>query len=101
MTKKFSDFGIKPVSQGLTGDKVKIDRVLNKEITVTDYRIVDSKFTDKGNGKCLHLQIEIDNTQRVIFTGSATLMEMIQRVPKSDFPFTVTIVRENERFEFR
>lgn len=99
--KKFSDFGIKPVSQGLMGDKIKIDRVLNKEITVSDFRIVDSKFTDKGNGKRLDIQVEVDSTQRVIFTGSITLMEMIQRVPKTEFPFQTTIVRENERFEFR
>lgn len=99
--KKFSDFGIKPVTHGLTGDKIKIDRVLNKEVKVLDFRIVDSKFTDKGNGKRLDIQIEVDGTQRVIFTGSITLMDMINQVPKSEFPFITTIVRENERFEFK
>lgn len=95
----FNSFGIKPNQQGLTGDKIKIDRILNREVIVHDYKIVDSKY-EKGNGKCLHLQIEVAGNMQVVFTGSAVLMEMIDRVPKSEIPFKTTIVREQERFEF-
>lgn len=96
---KFSDFGIQP-GKGLLGDKIKIDRVTNKEITVYDYRIVDSKFKEKGNGKRLDMQIEVGGERRVVFTGSTVLQEMIQRVPKENFPFTTKIIRENERYQF-
>lgn len=95
----FSQFGITPSSKSFEGDKIKIDRVLNKQIIVDDYKIEASKY-EKGNGKCLYLQIHVDNTKRVLFTGSSSLMEMIERVPKEGFPFTTTIVRENERFQF-
>jgi hypothetical protein len=94
--KQFKEFGIKPESQIFTGDKIKMERILNREIKVMDYRIEDSKY----QGKCLHMQIEIGETRHVVFTGSGVLIEMIERVPKMDFPFITTIVKENERFEF-
>lgn len=97
--KSFKQFNIQTTSKNFEGDKIKIAKVLNKEIIVHDYKIEDSKF-DKGSGKCLYLQIHVDNAKRVLFTGSVSLMEMIKQVAKEDFPFTTTIVRENERFQF-
>jgi len=97
--KSFKDFNIKTTSKAFEGDKVKIDRILNKEITVEDYRIENSKY-EKGNGKCLHMQIVLDSSKRVVFTGSVNLMDIIQQIPSTDFPFKTTIIRENERFQF-
>lgn len=96
---QFKDFGIKPQSKAFEGDKIKIDRVLNKNISVLDFKIEQSKF-EKGNGKCLYMQIEVDGQKRVLFSGSASLMDMIQQVDKSQFPFGTTIIKENERFQF-
>ncbi len=97
--KQFKDFGIKPASKSFVGDKIKIDRLLNREIIVHDFKIGDSQF-DKGCKKCLHLQIAIGETKHVVFTGSAVLMELIDRIPKTEFPFVTTIKKENDRFEF-
>ncbi len=96
---QFSQFNIKPQTKSFEGDKIKIDRILNKSIVVDAFKIEASKF-EKGNGKCLYMQIIVDNTKRVLFTGSVNLMQMIEQVPKDAFPFTTTILRENERFEF-
>ena len=96
---KFKDFGIKPQSKAFEGDKIKIDRILNKTIYVHDYKIEQSKY-EKGSGKCLYMQIVVDGIKRVVFTGSVGLMEVIGQVPKEKFPFETIIVRENERFEF-
>ena len=98
--KQFKEFGIKSITKNFTGDKIKIGRILNREIVVLDYKVEQSKY-DKGNGKCLHLQIEVDNSKHVVFTGSSVLMDVIQQVPKSELPFKTTIVRENEHYEFR
>lgn len=99
--RNFSEFGIKVEQKSFSGDKIKIDRVLNREITVEDYKIEASKFTDKGNGKCLYLQIRIGVIQHVLFTGSVTLMEMIAKVPApAGFPFQTTIIKQDERYEF-
>lgn len=96
----FKQFNIKPKTQGFSGEKIKMRQIVNKEIVVKSFRIVNSKYDGKGNGKCLHLQIEVDGNERVVFTGSAVLMEMIEAVPASGFPFKTTIVQESERFEF-
>jgi hypothetical protein len=97
--KNFSEFGITTTNKGLKGEKIKIDRVLNRQVTIRGYQIVDSKF--EGKGKRLDLEIEVDKADRVIFTGSVVLMDMIAQVPKEEFPFQATIVKENDRYEFR
>src|SRR6218665_3713920 len=95
--KKFSDFGIKTDVQRFTGEKIKIERILNRQIIVHDFEINKSKYSD---GDCLFIQLEIDNTRRVLFTGSRNLLEMIQKIPKSEFPFTTAIIKDEKYFEF-
>lgn len=97
--RKFSDFGIKPEVKGLSGDKISIHRIINKEIEVQDFKLSDSKF-EGGHSKCLHLQIVVDNAQRVVFTGSGVLMDQISKIPKDSFPFRATIMKEKDRYEF-
>ncbi len=98
--KDFKEFGIKAAQPGLVGDKIKIAKILNRKITVHDFRIVPSKYPEKGNGKCLYLGIILEDKKQVVFTGSVGLMEVIEQVPKCEFPFTTTIIEENERYEF-
>lgn len=98
--KRFSDLGIQTQVKSFEGDKISPESVLNRSITVLEYKIEDSKFTEKGNGKCLHMQIEVNNEKRVLFSGSGYLMDDIRKVSKSDFPFVTTIVRVNKRFQF-
>ncbi|HLO37369.1 MAG TPA: hypothetical protein VK173_02655 [Lacibacter sp.] len=96
--KRFNELGIAPQMKGFTGDKIKINKVLNREVTVHDFKIEDSKFKDKG--KCLYLQISMNGNMHVVFTGSNVLMDTIQQVQKDHFPFVTTIIEENERFIF-
>lgn len=94
----FKDFGIKPETTNLTGDKIKMERILNRQIKVLDYRLKPSKYV--GKGLCLYLQFELNQIKHVVFTGSAMLIEMIEKIDKKKFPFMTTIVKEDERFEF-
>ena len=99
--KQFSEFNIKPSAKGFEGDKIKMAKILNREIVVHDFRLEASKvFTEKGTCKCLYLQISITNVKHVIFTSSGGLIEAILQVPVTDFPFTTTIIEENDRFIF-
>jgi hypothetical protein len=95
----FKSFGIKPSTDGFKGDKISLDRIFNRTIIVEKYKIETSKF-DKGNGKCLCLQIMLGEIQYIVFSGSSVLMELIERIPKDGFPFTTTIVKNNGRHEF-
>ena len=98
----FSQFNIKPsTSKGFDGDKIKMSKILNREIIVHDFRLEDSKvFKDKGTGKCLHLQISFSNVKYVVFTSSGGLIEAIQQIPSEGFPFSTTIIEDNDRFKF-
>lgn len=98
--KKFNEFKLKPVVNGFVGEKIDINRILNKEIIVEKYKVEDSKFTDKAYKKCLNLQIIVDGTQRVVFIGARVLIETISQLEEDDFPFKTTIVRMNNYFEF-
>jgi hypothetical protein len=98
--KKFSDFGIKVNTKSFSGDKISVDRILNRLINVIDYKIECSKFEEKGNGKCLHLQIELNSLKYVVFTGSVYLMNMIQQVAADGFPFETTIIKVDESYRF-
>jgi hypothetical protein len=97
----FKQFNVKAPSKGFEGDKIKMSKILNREIVVHDFKLEPSKvFGDRGSGKCLHLQISFNNEMHIIFTGAGGLIDMIEQVPKSGFPFSTTIVQEGDRFLF-
>lgn len=94
----FKDFNIQPVLNAFVGDKIKIDRVINVPIIVYDFKIEAS--TVREGTKRLTLQIEKNQTKHIIFTGSKILQQQIEKIPKDKFPFTATIIKDNEYFEF-
>lgn len=96
--KNFKDFGIKPAVLNFTGEKIKIDRILNVDVTVLDFAINPSKI--KEDTEYLTLQIEKSGTKHILFTGSKILIQMIKQIPKTSFPFNTTIKRDNEYYEF-
>jgi len=96
----FKDFNIEVHTNGFVGDKIRIDKIINREIVVHGHKIEDSKYPDKGNGKRLVLQIKVGGNDHIIFTGSITLMDQIKQVAHDKYPFTTTIVRENDRIQF-
>ncbi len=97
----FNQFNIQITSKGFEGDKIKMSKILNKEIVVFHFKIEDSKvFKERGTGKCLQMQIAVDGKKHVIFTGSTGLIEVIQKIPEDGFPFTTTIIDDNDRYKF-
>lgn len=97
----FSQFKIKTNTRGFEGDKIKISKILNREIVVHHFKIEESKvFKEKGSGKCLYLQISVSDRMHIVFTSSSCLIETILQVPDDGFPFSTTIVEENDRYKF-
>lgn len=90
--KDFREFGIKPESKGLVGEKININKVLNVNIVVEAFRDEPSKF--EGKDRCLHLQFIYNGAQRVLFISSKSLLEMIKKVSEKDFPFKAKIIKE-------
>lgn len=100
--RKFSEFGIKAPDLEFKGEKIKISRIFNKPVMVHHFKIGPSKIEDnKGKtGRLLTLQISMNKTDHIIFTGSEVMMDTIQKLPKDAFPFETTIINESERYEF-
>ncbi len=94
--KNFKDLGVKPQQKAFTGDKIKLEKIMNTEITVHECKVEPSK---KNEGQCLHMQIEYKGEKRVVFTGATALIDVVRQLPTDAYPFTTTIVK-NERFEF-
>lgn len=102
---KFSDFNIdteKTLAEAsFVGEKIKIAKILDKEISVEAFRIEDSKvFKEKADGKCLHMQIVFNNEKRVVFTSARALISDIQKIPENGFPFKTVIKEREERYIF-
>jgi hypothetical protein len=53
-----------------------------------------------AGGECLYLQIVVNNERRVLFTGSKYLIDAIKQVPAGNFPFSTTIINDNDRYLF-
>jgi len=94
----FKQFNITIPNDGFTGDKIKITKLLNREIQVIATKIVNSNF--EGKGKRLDIQIELNGTKHIIFTGSTGLLKQVEQLPTSSYPFTTTIIQNDERYEF-
>ena len=77
----FSNLTTKTV---LTGDKVRIDDLLNKQIVVCNYHVSTSKFKDKSNEFCVKVQFynteDGSKTKKVFFSGSGVLKEQLDEV---------------------
>jgi len=91
--KKFSEFSEENI---LDGVKIKIDDILNKEITIIGSRISKSKY---GNKNCLTIQFEIDDNRHVLFTGSDVLTNQINKY-KNEIPFKAKISKINKYYSF-
>ena len=95
--KEFKDFGLKPIEKNFIGDKIKMDRILNREIIIHAYRVDKSKV---DSGTCLTMQIEIVNEKRIVFTSGKFLTHSLNQIPKDGFPFKTTIVKQDWQYEF-
>lgn len=93
--KRYSEFATK--RQHMIGDKIKIEKILGKEIAILSYRISPSIVKEDTN--CLAMQIEVANEKRIIFTSSTILMEEIEKY-KDNLPFLTTIEKIDRFYIF-
>ncbi|MEJ0030914.1 MAG: hypothetical protein WDO15_11315 [Bacteroidota bacterium] len=94
----FKDFNIKTKINSFVGDKIQVTKILNMQVKVVAFKIEPSK--KKEGTDFLTLQIEKSGELRIVFTGSRVLIDQIRQVPEEKFPFTTTIRRDNEYYEF-
>lgn len=93
--KRFSDFA--SGNEVMTGDKIRIDDVIGKEIKVVGYKVSNSK--QKEGTKVLTLQFHLDGTERILFTGSSVLLDQAEKY-SHEMPFVTKIERVNKFYTF-
>lgn len=92
--RKFSDFSSENTT--LEGEKTKIHDILNKEIVVTGFRILNGKFETE---KVLQLQFELNKNKHILFTGSEVLRNQIEKY-NDQIPFETTIIKPHKYYTF-
>lgn len=92
LLERFSDFAKE--NGIMSGDKIKIDEILNKEIIIKSYKVGSSKYEGK---QLLTLQIELEGIDRVIFTSGTVLVDQCNTF-KDKMPFISKIQKINHKF---
>lgn len=96
--KKFSDFASEE-DFSFTGDKLKIEEIVGKEVIVKGCKIGKSKYSKNGDDKVLTLYYEISDVDHVTFTGSSVLIDQSEKY-KDEMPFTTKIEKVNKFYTF-
>lgn len=86
---EYLNFGDFAIDESLIGDKIQIEKVLNKKILITKYRISKSKFKESNYTT---VQFRLDDKLYVIFTGSEVITKQLEKY-KDKLPFNVTIIK--------
>lgn len=81
----------------MPGAKRRLDEILNQEITVTDFRVTQSKRNQ--GAECLQLQFLFGDEICVAFTGSVVLLDQIKSV-KANLPFRAIITKIDKYYSF-
>ncbi len=92
---KFSTFAKNQLP--MPGNKKRLDDILNREITVIDYRI--RKSTKRDGTECLQMQFLLGTEVCVVFTGSSVLINQIKE-SKDNIPFVGTVVKLDRYYSF-
>lgn len=91
----FSDFARDQMP--MPGKKKRLDEILDKKITIADYRLRRSKHRD--GSQCLQLQFLLDGEVFVLFTGSSVLIHQVE-VSHDKMPFSGTITKIDRYYSF-
>ena len=81
----------------MPGNKKRLDDILNREITVVDFRL--RKSTKRDGTECLQMQFVLDDEVCVLFTGSSVLINQIKEA-KDNIPFVGTVVKIDRYYSF-
>jgi len=84
----------------LDGDKERIDDILDKQLVIIDFRVSDSKFSNKS-GKYATVQFHenLIEKKHVFFTGSDVLIDQLQKY-KDKLPYAAEIKKINRYYTF-
>lgn len=89
MAKSLKDLKINKVERPFEGDKIKIEVLVDKPITILDFDIQDS--SKKEGTKYLKMQIKYEGKKRFLGGGFQFLCEVLSQIDKRDLPLDTVI----------
>lgn len=95
--KRFSDFAKDEIP--FNGTKLKIEEILNEEITVLGFEIRTSKFASSNAPRYLKIHCEKDGARHIVFTGSTILCSQAEKYA-DEVPFVATIKKIDKYYSF-
>ena len=95
--KRYHDFAEK--GNIFDGDKIKIKDILDQEILILGYRIKSSKHKKSNSENYMTIHFTKDDSNYILFTGSAILMEQLEKY-QDEIPFFTTIKKIDKYFTF-
>lgn len=98
--KDFSQLNVNHQQKGFVGNSIEMQEVFNQPIIVHAFKVEPSKYPKPGREECLHLQIEVNGSKRVLFCSSGVMIRTLQQIDPEDFPFKTVIKKIEKRFEF-
>jgi hypothetical protein len=95
--KRFGDFAHEQPT--LEGTKCKIDDIINQEVEVLGFRILESNYPKENSQQYLTLQVRSNGKTMVVFTGSNVLTRQAEQYAK-EIPFFATIRKIGRYYTF-
>lgn len=87
--KRFSD--LPPSKRAAWAEKKKIGEVIGKEIVITGFSIIRSKY---GDGEALRIEFEQDNAKYICYTASSLLRRQLEAT-EDELPYLAVIEEKN------
>ena len=95
---KFSEFAS---GTALEGEKMKIEEVLDKPITVLAHKTIPDKFAKNEGDTVTIIQFSLDGKTHVSFTRSAVLVGQLKMMTENGkLPFSAKIVKRKRYLTF-
>jgi hypothetical protein len=90
--KRFSD--LPPSKREAWAEKKKISEVIGKEIIITGFSIIQSKYGNGGNSEALRIEFEQNGSKYICYTASSLLRRQLEAT-EDELPYIATIEEKN------
>ncbi len=87
--KRFADLPLE--KRDVWAEKVKISEVIGKEIIITGFTIVPSKYGE--NEQATRIDFEVDGEKHICFTSSALIRRQLENT-RDEFPYMTVITKK-------
>lgn len=87
---RFGDF-VDNDEKPFSGDKVRLNDLINKELIILRYKVRPSKYKDKSD-RCATVQFKYDENgeEKIFFTGSSVIISQLEKYNEK-LPFLACI----------